>query len=440
MEGENISFTVSELSAYIKDKLESDSFLQNAYISGEVSNKTIHRSGHMYFTLKDKDAQISCVIFRFNLSRNFFIPDNGDAITAIGDISIYPPHGKYQLVVHTLLKEGKGDLYQKFLMLKEKLRAESLFDQKHKKNLPKFPKKIGIATSATGAAIHDMLNILKKRFPAVEVMLVPAQVQGIYAKDSIIRSLEILDDMELDLIICGRGGGSIEDLWSFNEEEVARKIFEMKTPIISAVGHETDFTIADFVADARAETPTAAAVMAVPDQSEILRNLDFQFGQMSAQVRSLLNFQTQRLDDFLYKITKTVQQKVQQERSQLENVQFVLTHRLESYVDLRKKVVESVEKELKVALNQKLRETTSELKTLNLKLNESMNAKLQNAHKQLTEFQHQLELNDIQSTLERGFTLTYQNGKLLRSKTEISDKKPIETIFHDGKVESEIKK
>ncbi|WP_094228602.1 exodeoxyribonuclease VII large subunit [Methanolobus psychrotolerans] len=263
-------YTVSQLNDYIKQVFSHDPQLGQVWVRGEISNLTKHSSGHYYFTLKDKGAQISCVSFRMTNRTLKFEPESSMKVLVFGSVDVYTVRGQYQLRVLDMRPDGIGELYKAYEQLRNRLEEEGLFDVSHKKKIPRFPGKVGVITSPTGAAIHDILNVLKRRFP-VDVLLSPAIVQGEQSAASIARSIEHLNRTDVDVIIVGRGGGSLEDMWSFNEEIVARSIFESKVPIISAVGHETDYTIADFVADVRAPTPSAAAEIAVPEKSELTK-------------------------------------------------------------------------------------------------------------------------------------------------------------------------
>lgn len=263
-------FDVSEVNDYIKTIMDGDGLLSGLTIRGEISNYKVYPSGHHYFSLKDAGGAIRCVMFRGSASTLRFRPENGMKVLASGRISVFPRDGAYQLYCQRLTPEGVGDLYVAFEQLKKKLQAEGLFDPAHKKPLPPFPQRIAIVTSAAGAAIHDMLRILGKRYPLAKVILLPVRVQGVEAPAEIAGAIRYVNRFQLaDLIITGRGGGSMEDLWAFNDEGVARAIYASEIPVISAVGHEPDVTIADFVADLRAATPSNAAELAVPDQNEI---------------------------------------------------------------------------------------------------------------------------------------------------------------------------
>lgn len=262
-------FTVSEVNSYIKTMFIRDYALSNLYIKGEVSNCKYHTSGHIYFTLKDSQGQIACVMFAGQRKGLTFQLAQGQSVIALGSMNVYERDGKYQLYAKEIVLDGAGVLYERFEQLKKKLQEEGLFEAKHKKPIPQYAKKIGIVTAKTGAAIQDICNITNRRNPYVQLVLFPVLVQGEAASQTIVRGIQQLDAMGLDVLIVGRGGGSIEDLWAFNEENVARAIYDAKTPIISAVGHETDVTISDFVADLRAPTPSAAAELAVKELSYI---------------------------------------------------------------------------------------------------------------------------------------------------------------------------
>lgn len=262
-------YSVTQINLYIKDMFIRDYALNNIYIKGEVSNCKYHTSGHIYFTLKDEKGQMAAVMFAGQRSGLKFRLEEGQSVIVLGSISVYERDGKYQLYAREILLDGSGVLYQKFEELKRNLEGEGLFSKEYKKTIPMYPKKIGIVTARTGAAIQDIINIISRRNPYIQLILYPALVQGEGAAKSIVKGIGILDKMELDTIIVGRGGGSIEDLWAFNEEIVARAIFDCHTPIISAVGHETDTTISDFVSDLRAPTPSAAAELATNNINDL---------------------------------------------------------------------------------------------------------------------------------------------------------------------------
>ena len=267
--------SITQINEYIRAKMDDDQLLNAVAVRGEISNYKVYPSGHHYFTLKDEGAALKCVMFKGNAMRLRFRPDNGMKVIAMGKISVYPRDGAYQLYCTAMAMDGIGDLYAAFEQLKKKLEAQGLFDPAHKKPLPKYPGTIGIITSSAGAAVHDMLRILRKRYPLSQVRLLPVRVQGAEAPDEIAGAIRYANIHRLaDLLIVGRGGGSIEDLWAFNDERVAHAVYHSDIPVISAVGHEPDVTISDFVADLRAATPSNAAELAVPDQDALRQNLD----------------------------------------------------------------------------------------------------------------------------------------------------------------------
>lgn len=266
-------FSVGQINRYVKNMFTQDFILQKIYIKGEVSNCKYHTSGHIYFSLKDETGVLSCVMFAGHRRGLAFRMKDGDRVVVGGAVDVYERDGKYQLYAKEIALEGAGALYERFLALKAELEEMGMFAQEYKQSIPSFVRRLGVVTAPTGAAVQDIRNISLRRNPYLQIILYPALVQGEGAADSIVRGIHMLDQADVDVIIVGRGGGSIEDLWAFNEEKVARAIFECRTPVISAVGHETDFTIADFVADLRAPTPSAAAELAVADFRQILQNI-----------------------------------------------------------------------------------------------------------------------------------------------------------------------
>ncbi len=292
--------SVSQINAYIRDRMEQDSFLCQVAIRGEISNYKVYPSGHHYFTIKDESSALKCVMFKGNAFHLRFRPDNGMKVIAFGKISVYARDGAYQLYCTAMTLDGVGDLYAAFEQLKTKLAAEGLFDPSHKKPLPKYPKTIGIVTSSAGAAIHDMLRILKARYPLSLVRLLPVRVQGAQAPAEIAAAIDYANAHQLaDLLIVGRGGGSIEDLWAFNDERVAHAIYRSAIPIISAVGHEPDVTISDYVADIRAATPSNAAELAVVDKQAVFQSLD----TMSSTMATALHKQLRAAQQHLYMLS-----------------------------------------------------------------------------------------------------------------------------------------
>ena len=291
----NEYITISELNHYIKGFIQDNRFLNKVYIKGEISNFKAHTRGHLYFTLKDEGSRLNAVMFSYQAKNLKFEPVDGMKVLVCGKISVYEATGAYQIYVEEMEQDGLGNLYIEFEKLKKKLASEGLFDQSKKKRIPKVPKKIGIVTASTGAAIRDILTTIKRRFPVCETILFPSLVQGVEAANDIVKNIELANTYDIDTLIVGRGGGSIEDLWPFNEEIVARAIYNSRVPVISAVGHEIDFTIADFVADLRAPTPTAAAELAVPNIDTINTYLDNVVSRSTLSLNNYIDTKKQSL-------------------------------------------------------------------------------------------------------------------------------------------------
>lgn len=288
--------TITQVNEYIRGKMDTDPLLTQVAVRGEISNYKLYPSGHHYFTLKDESSALRCVLFKGNALRLRFRPENGIKIIAMGKISVYPRDGAYQLYCSALAMDGVGDLHAAFEQLKKKLAEQGLFEPAHKKPLPRYPGTIGIITSSAGAAVHDMLRILKKRYPLCQVRLLPVRVQGVEAPGEIAAAIAYANRFHLaDLLIVGRGGGSIEDLWAFNDEKVAYAIYRSEIPVISAVGHEPDVTISDYVADLRAATPSNAAELAVPDQDALRQNLDTMSNAMASNLSRQVNAASRNL-------------------------------------------------------------------------------------------------------------------------------------------------
>ena len=289
--------TVTQLTRYIKYKIDNDVNLNEVFLKGEISNFKAHSRGHFYFTLKDENSRINAIMFSSQTSKIKFMPEDGMKVLVTGKISVFEANGAYQIYVSDMLEDGVGNLYIAFEQLKKKLEEEGLFKDIYKKPIPKIPTKVGVVTAPTGAAIKDIISTIKRRWPLTEIYLFPALVQGAEAKEDIVRQIKKADTYNLDTLIVGRGGGSIEDLWTFNEEIVARAIFECNTPVISAVGHEIDFTIADFVADLRAPTPTGAAEMAVPQLTDVANLLKQINIRLENTILNKIKSNRRKLDD-----------------------------------------------------------------------------------------------------------------------------------------------
>ena len=328
---------ISEANSYIKRILTNDPILYNLRVKGEISNFKVHSSGNVYLSLKDEKSKLNCIIFKNNYDKSLNL-DNGVKIIASGYISVYERDGSYQLYINEVEIEGIGNLYIEFNKLKEKLKKEGLFDIKYKKEIPKMPKAIGIVTSPTGAVIRDIINVTKRRFPKVDIKLYPVNVQGQKSAQDICEGIDFFNKMEnVDTIIVGRGGGSLEELWSFNEEIVAREVFKSKIPIISAVGHETDFTICDFVSDMRAPTPSAAAEIATPDLSQIYYKLDNIRNRMSKSLNNQVIIDNEKLINIFDKINNYMKNYVVRDKViQIDQIYDKINLRLEQNLETSK--------------------------------------------------------------------------------------------------------
>ena len=394
-ERENVNtFTVSDLNNYIKNIFETNRTLSSVTVRGEISNFTNHRSGHLYFSLKDEDGQIKAVMFRSRAQTLKFMPESGMKVIVHGSVTVYPRDGSYQLYVSSMQPDGIGALYLAYEQLKQKLTDEGLFDEEHKLPLPAYPARVGVITSPTGAAVRDIINVTGRRYPCADLYIYPALVQGVGAEQSLIKALDYLDSAELcDVIIIGRGGGSIEDLWAFNSEALARRIYSAYTPIISAVGHETDFTICDFVADLRAPTPSAAAEIAVPDKRDLLL----------------------RIDSFNERLINGLKRKV--ERS-IEKVRLL---------------DEKIDKKILLDKIKRLRENVNNYTERSLSYT---NNKIMIARDNLAKNAGKADALSPLATLSRGYSIAkHSSGKIIKRTDELKPGVNFELILSDGKVE-----
>ncbi len=330
--------SITQINEYIRSVVDADPMLSNVAVRGEISNYKMYPSGHHYFTLKDEGGSLKCVMFKGNAMKLRFRPENGMKVIALGKISVYPRDGAYQLYCSAMAMDGVGDLHAAFEQMKAKLAAQGLFDPAHKKPIPPYPGIIGIITSAAGAAIHDMLRILAKRYPLTQVRLFPVRVQGVEAPGEIAGAIRYANIHNLaDVLIVGRGGGSMEDLWAFNEEIVARAIFESRIPVISAVGHEPDVAISDYVADLRAATPSNAAELVVPDQNALLQSMDSALASMGAAAARQVKMAKQRLGSYrLHPCLQSPLQYTTQRRNALQMAATKILALEKRYVDAKK--------------------------------------------------------------------------------------------------------
>lgn len=316
------ALTVSQLNAYIKSLVDRDDFLGSVAVRGELSNYKIYPSGHHYFTLKDAESSLKCVMFRSAAGKLRFRPESGMGVTAWGRISVYPRDGAYQLYCEALMPEGFGDLQMAYEQLKAKLEKEGLFDRSHKKPIPRYPERIAVITSSAGAAVHDIIRVLRRRWPMGKIMLLPVRVQGVEAPGEIAAALRYASEHKVaDVVITGRGGGSIEDLWAFNDERVARAIYDCAIPVISAVGHEPDVTIADFVADLRAATPSNAAELAAPDVTELMQAIDSAMRRLENSMAKRISGSREALEALSSRrVLQSATGFIEQRRSQVETL------------------------------------------------------------------------------------------------------------------------
>ncbi|MBL6981551.1 MAG: exodeoxyribonuclease VII large subunit [Anaerolineales bacterium] len=342
------AWTVTEVNRYLRDLLESDHNLGDLWVQGEISNLSRPRSGHIYFTVKDDQATLRCVMWRNTAQRLAFLPKDGDSVEVHGSVSVYEAGGQYQLYADAIKPLGEGALFQEFTRLKAKLEAEGLFDEDRKRPLPRWPKRIGIVTSPTGAALRDMNNTLRRRYPLVEVIIAPTSVQGRDAPAGIVAGLHDLNRATApDVILLARGGGSIEDLWAFNDEGVARAIVDSVSPVITGVGHETDFTIADFVADLRAPTPTAAAELATPNRADLLIDLNETSRRFAQIVRSEIDEQRWQLNELAGRLKRlSPEARIHNYHQRLDELSYRLLNSLSHYFDMQRVHLNATEQRL----------------------------------------------------------------------------------------------
>ena len=389
-------FSVTELNNYIKNLFENNRTLTSVSIRGEISNFVNHRSGHLYFSLKDAEGQIRAVMFRARASTLKFMPESGMKVVVHGSVTVYPRDGSYQIYVSTMQPDGIGALYLAYEQLKAKLAEEGLFDEQYKKVIPFVPRRIGVITSPTGAAVRDIINVTGRRFPGADLYIYPALVQGEGAEQSLVKALDYLDNSRFcDVIIIGRGGGSIEDLWAFNSESLARRIFAARTPIISAVGHETDFTICDFVADLRAPTPSAAAEIAVPDKRDLAL----------------------RIDSYNERLANALIRRVERARERLD--------RLALYTD-KSRILSSI-----VSKRQSIKHLEEKSRFL-------LNGALDRAREALAQNAAKVNALSPLSTISRGYSVAEKDGKVVKSIYELNVDDSISLRVADGYAEVKV--
>ena len=387
--------TVTQINKYIKYKMDNDSNLSVVYLKGEISNFKNHSSGHLYFTIKDESSRILAVMFRANASKINFKPVDGSKVLVVGRISCYEASGNYQIYVEEMLEDGVGNLYLEFEKLKKKLGDKGYFDDIYKKPIPKFPKKIGIITAPTGAAIRDIITTINRRYKLVELYIFPSLVQGENAKDDIVKNLNCASNYDLDLIILGRGGGSIEDLWAFNEEVVADAIFKSNIPIISAVGHEIDFTISDFVSDLRAPTPTAAAELSVPNTIDLINYIKQLEIRASKSMENIIDTKKSRLSSLVNSYVL----------KNPKNMYEIKSQKLDNLVD-----------KLNIYIKRNINDNNNRFINILNKLD---------------------ALNPI-NTIKRGYSITKSKDKVITSIKNVSENDIITTDLVDGIITSKV--
>ncbi|WP_174734182.1 exodeoxyribonuclease VII large subunit [Mesobacillus harenae] len=434
--------SVSALTKYIKRKFDADPHLQDVFVKGEISNFKQHSSGHMYFTLKDEKARVLAVMFSRNNRAMKFRPENGMKILIRGEISVYEPSGQYQVYIKEMQPDGIGALFLAFEQLKEKLESEGLFSPRHKQPLPKYPKVIGVVTSPTGAAVRDIITTIKRRYPIAKVLIFPALVQGGQAAPSIVKAIKQANSRtDVDVLIIGRGGGSIEELWSFNEESVARVIFDSRIPIISAVGHETDFTIADFVADMRAPTPTGAAEIAVPHIDELMDRVLNRQTRLLRSMKEKVNFQQERYSrlkkSYAFRYPKRLYEQKLEQLDKWTDSLMKGAHRL---YETKSETLLIFKKRLSRVHPEQLRkESEDDLRRTVRSLNRGMEVILKNKQNEFTNMVSTLEALSPLKIMERGYSLVYtKEGSLVKKTANLKKNDAIKVQLSDGVIHCKI--
>lgn len=414
---EEIYLTISDLNNYIKTIFDRDEFLNFVCVKGEISNLKFHSRGHLYFSLKDENSKINAVMFNYQSAGLNFIPKDGMNVEVRGRVNVFVAGGNYQINVTSMREDGIGNLYILFEELKKKLSQEGLFDSNRKKKLPRIPKKVGVITAPTGAAVKDIISTINRRFPLTEIIVYPTLVQGENAPSNIVKMLEKASNSDVDVIIIGRGGGSIEDLWAFNEEIVARAIYACPKPIVSAVGHEIDFTISDFVADLRAPTPTGAAELVVPNRLEISRYLsDYKSRIISVITKKLGNY-----EELIKKYKNN----------------YILTNPLSLYEKEEQRLDNLIEK-LITTIKHRLEIEPNKLQNLKERLFNITNRKIENYTSKLENIKIKLELLNPENIINKGYSVTLIEGKIVKSIKNIKTNDSITTKLKDGIITSKV--
>ena len=437
---DNKYISVSQLNKYLKYKIDNDPNLEIVFLKGEISNFKNHTRGHWYFTIKDDSSRINAIMFSKDASKIKFPVYDGMKVLVTGRISIYEASGAYQIYVSDIMEDGMGSLYLAFNKLKDELLKEGLFNEEHKKKLPKIPNKIGIITAPTGAAIKDILSTIKRRWPLCETFLFPSLVQGELAKDDIVKNIKLASNYNLDLLIIGRGGGSIEDLWPFNEEIVARAIYDCNIPTISAVGHEIDFTIADFVADMRAPTPTGAAEMAVPNIKDVISYLDQVKIRLNTSIVTIINNRREKLNSIVKsQIFKNPTRMYEIKEQMFDTLYEKLIKQISVIKDNKSHELNLVKssyifKNPYVLLVDKTYSYNDLIKKIKLDINNIIS----NKSIEYLKYLDKLEILNPITTIKRGYSITKKDDKVLKSIKEIKKGEKVISQLEDGYLECEV--
>ena len=434
-------YSITALNRAIKNMFDSKPELNKVYIKGEISNFKHHSRGHLYFTLKDENSRIAAVMFASNANNINFEPEDGMKVLVSGRVTVYEANGGYQIYVEEMSLDGLGNLYLEYEKLKKKLQEQGLFNIEHKRPIPKYPKRIGIITAPTGAAIRDILSTIKRRYPICETILFPALVQGVGAKESIVEQLNRAQDFDLDVIICGRGGGSIEDLWAFNEEIVAHAIYNSRIPVISAVGHEVDFTIADFVADLRAPTPTGAAEMAVPNLVDLKTLISQYTIRLNENIKGIISLYTKRLDSLkgayvLKNPLALYEAKEQKLDNCIDRCNVVIKSILDNYTNRLNNIKSSYVLKNPLATYEAKKEKLLNLSSL---LNKEINVILDNNKHKYEIMINKLDLLSPLNILSKGYSVVSKDDKIIRNAKDLKPDDVLNIRMSEGKVSAVVK-
>ncbi len=433
--------SVTAITKYIKYKFDQDPHLLNVFIKGEISNFKRHSSGHLYFALKDDKGVLSAMMFKSSANQLSFNPKEGDQVLVEGRIGVYESRGAYQIYVQSMQLDGVGLLYEKFEALKKELAEKGYFDQEHKLSIPKYTKKIAVLTASTGAAIRDICSTLDKRYPLAEQVLMSTLVQGKGAKDNIINNIKEADSMGVDVIIVGRGGGSIEDLWSFNEREVVEAIYHCKTPVISAVGHETDTTLSDFVSDVRAATPTQAAVIATPDINALYQLISNARQYLTKHITQSIQQDKHKLKQLssYYKL-KTPSLLYDQETQKLDELQKQLSRNLEQTVTRNNHKLDILQNKLRITpIYNKTFQFRQDFDRLNMLQTQLVNRIISQKRQALTSKLAQLDALSPTQIMLRGYSIIEKDDKIITSKNDLKIDDDITINLKDGKINANVK-